>query len=207
MPRLREWPWESHKWNKRAVPTCRNKKSRAPARFTADPRLGFRYPSLSTTRVADVEHLPTVRTMSVVTQFAGCRAFTLSNSAGARVRARALVSRPVAMAGAGKKPKGDDDKPRGFPRCGPARRQPHFFTTRGVTSCLRNAPSRAHSPLTRGQTRPARPERFSFPPRVTFPWSQRCLVSPSPSRPGCSDATSGIWISYRAPDSFDARRT
>jgi len=77
--------------------------------------------------------------MSVVTQFAGCRAFTLSNSAGARVRARALVSRPVAMAGAGKKPKGDDDKPRGFPRCGPARRQPHFFTTRGVTSCLRNA--------------------------------------------------------------------
>jgi hypothetical protein len=54
--------------------------------------------------------------MSVVTQFAGCRAPALSTSAGARVRARALVSRPVAMAGAGKKPKGDDDKPRGFPR-------------------------------------------------------------------------------------------
>lgn len=39
----------------------------------------------------------------------------LKPSRGARRCAVAL--KPVSMAGAGKKPKGDEDKPRGFPRC------------------------------------------------------------------------------------------
>jgi hypothetical protein len=127
---------------------------------------------------ADTERTNSDAMSVIVASNVAVRGTALRTSAAPTRRHRARVVAPVGMAGAGKKPRDDDDKPRGFPRCASA-----FGEAPPGRRSRRRPPRSRRSPSPRLRARTAANARVARrAPRVRVP-PRRSETSHPPLRP------------------------